>query len=114
MHVRKDLPGPRTRQQWIHPASVIHVCTTCGRNLVTQPTVKDVQPLVMSSIDNNAQHEQAWMDTVHANLHLELETDTVTPIMWSAFHASRSDAVGHPEKCKPSYHYSTRKQLHLE
>lgn len=69
-----------------------------GRNLVTQPPVRDVQPLSMSSLCEEEQHEQDWMTSVHANLSVELETDTVTPIMWSSYHASREDAVGPTEK----------------
>ena len=69
-----------------------------GRNIVTQPPLKDVQPPVNNPLDNEAQHEQSWLTSAHANLDQDQGTETATPIVWSAHHASRSDAVGQTEK----------------
>ena len=69
------------------------------RKLVTQPPVKDVQPQSMASFDEEKHHEKAWMNMVQDNMQMEFESETVPPIMWSAYHASRSDAVGATEKC---------------
>lgn len=70
-----------------------------SRNLVTQPPVKDVQPQSMASFDTEEQHEKAWMKIVQENMQMDFESETDPPIMWSAYHASRSDAVGSTEKC---------------
>lgn len=70
-----------------------------SRNLVTQPPVKDVQPQSMASFDKEEQHEKAWMKIVQENMQMDFESETDPPIMWSAYHASRSDAVGSTEKC---------------
>ncbi len=70
-----------------------------SRNLVTQPPVKDVQPQSMASFDKEEQHEKAWMKIVQENMQMDFESETDSPIMWSAYHASRSDAVGSTEKC---------------
>eukprot|EP00745_Piridium_sociabile_P034702 TRINITY_DN5991_c0_g1_i12.p2 TRINITY_DN5991_c0_g1~~TRINITY_DN5991_c0_g1_i12.p2 ORF type:complete len:424 (-),score=75.51 TRINITY_DN5991_c0_g1_i12:2994-4265(-) len=69
-----------------------------GRNLVSQPPVKDVQPVAMTSFDEEKQHEQAWMTAVHDTLYVDSDTEKGTPVMWSSFHAARQDAVGQPEK----------------
>ncbi len=69
-----------------------------GRNLVTQPPVKDVQPVATSSFDEETQHEQAWMTAVHDTLYENSDTEKRTPTMWSSYHAARSDTVGQPEK----------------
>ena len=70
-----------------------------SRNLVTQPPVKDVQPQPMASFDKEEQHEKAWMKMVQETMQLEFESETDPPIMWMAYHASQSDAVGSTEKC---------------
>ena len=67
-----------------------------GRNLVTKPPVKDVQRVARSSFDEEVQHEQAWMTAVHDTLYVDSDTEKNTPVMWSSFHAARSDAVGQP------------------
>lgn len=69
-----------------------------GRNLVTQPPVKDVQPVATSSFDEEKQHDQAWMTAVHDTLYVDSDTEKRTPAMWSSYHAARSDTVGQPEK----------------
>lgn len=69
-----------------------------GRSLVTQPPVKDVQPVATNSFDEEKRHEQAWMTAVHDTLYMECDTDKRTPVMWSSYHAARSDTVGQPEK----------------
>jgi hypothetical protein len=69
-----------------------------GRNLITQPSVKDVQSVGTNSFDEEKQHEQAWMTAVHDTLYMDSDTERGTPVMWSSFHAARSDAVGQPEK----------------
>jgi len=69
-----------------------------GRNLVTQPPIKDAQPVATSSFDEEKQHEQAWMTAVHDTLYVDSDTEEGTPAMWSSFHAARSDAVGQHEK----------------
>jgi len=38
-----------------------------GRNLITQPPVKVVQPVGTNSFNEEKQHEQAWMMAVHDN-----------------------------------------------
>lgn len=68
------------------------------RNLVSKPPVKDVPELDLDLIDADRQHEQSWMNEVHNNLNVEQESDTVNPIVWSSYHASRSDAVGQNAK----------------
>lgn len=70
-----------------------------GRTLVTQPPVKYVQPMAMSSFDEEKQHEQAWMAAVDDTLYTDCDTENTTPAMWSSYHAARSDTVGQPEKC---------------
>ena len=70
-----------------------------SRNLVTQPPVKDVQPQPMASFDKEEQHEKAWMKMVQENMQVNFESETDPPIMWSAYHATRLDAVGSTEKC---------------
>ena len=69
-----------------------------GRNLVTQPPVKDVQPVTTSAFDEEKQHEQAWMTAVNDNLYVNCDAEKCSPVMWSSFHAARSDTVGQPEK----------------
>ena len=74
-----------------------------GRNLVTQPPVKDVQPVATSSFDEEKQHEQAWMAAVNDILYVDCDTEEHTPAMWSSYHAARSDTVGQLEKCVSIY-----------
>ena len=69
-----------------------------GKNLVTQPPVKDVHPVATSTFDEEKQHEQAWMTAVHDILYEDSDAEKDTPTMWSSFHAARSDAVGQPEE----------------
>ncbi len=70
-----------------------------SRNLVTQPPVKDVQPQYMASFDKEEQHGKAWMKNVQENMQMDFESETDPPVLWSAYHASRSDAVRSTEKC---------------
>jgi hypothetical protein len=70
-----------------------------GRNLVTQPPVTTVQTKARSSFAEEQQFEQAWMNAVHDALSVDSDTTDETQLMWSAFHASRSDDVGQPQKC---------------
>ena len=69
-----------------------------GLNLVTQPPVKVVQPVVRGSFDAERQHEEAWMKAVNDILYVNSDLESGTPTMWSSFHAARSDVVGQPEK----------------
>ena len=39
------------------------------------------------------------MKMVQENMQMDIESETDPPIMWSAYQASRSDAVGSTEKC---------------
>lgn len=81
-----------------------------GRNLVTQPPVKDVQPVATSSFDEEKQHEQAWMTAVHDTLYVDSDTEKRTPAMWSSYHAARSDTVRQPEKgIEALLHFSMKK-----
>jgi len=58
-----------------------------------------VQPVTKSSFTDEKQHEQAWMTAVHDTIYVNYEAGKDTPIMWSSFHAARSDVVGQPQKC---------------
>ena len=39
------------------------------------------------------------MKMVQENILVDVESETDLPIMWSIYHASRSDTVGSTEKC---------------
>lgn len=67
--------------------------------LITQSPVRAVQPVTTSSFTEEKRHEQACMTAVHDTLYVDTDTEEDTPIMWSSFHAARSDVVGQPQKC---------------
>lgn len=70
-----------------------------------------MQPVATNSFDEEKQDEQAWMIAVHDTIYVNSDTEKDTPVMWSSFHAARSDTVGQPEKSiEPSCHFSLRKQ----
>ncbi len=92
MNTGKGINGPILPQSYTFVPPV-------GRNLVTQPPYKDVQPMTEGSVIEETTHEEAWMSAV--GLHDTLYTDSVTDstqVVWSAYHAARSDVVGKPEK----------------
>ena len=68
-----------------------------SRNRITQPPVEDVQPVTISSFDEEKQNEKAWMTAVHNSLYVDFDVENGTPFMWFSFHAARSDADGLPE-----------------
>ena len=47
----------------------------------------------MSVLGKEEDHEKEWMMRVNSILHAELEMETL-PIMWSSYHACRSDGIG--------------------
>ena len=49
-----------------------------GRNLITQPPVKDVQPVATSSFDEEKQHEPVWMAEVNNILYVDCDTEKKT------------------------------------
>lgn len=70
-----------------------------SRNLVTQPPAKAMLPGATNSFVEEKQFEQAWMNAVHDALSLDCDTEEEIKLMWSSFHAARSDVVGQPQKC---------------
>ena len=69
-----------------------------GRNLVNQPPLKHEQSVSMTSFDEEQNQEQSWISAVNDALYLNSERRNDSPLMWSSFHAARSDAVGQPDK----------------
>lgn len=86
----KGMKGPILPQSYTFVPPV-------GRNLVTQPPCKDVQPMRVSLVNEETKHEDSWMSAVHDTLYTDSAMDR-TQVMWSAYHAARSDVVGKPEK----------------
>ena len=50
-------------------------------------------------LDEEKQHEQAWMADVNDLLYVDCDIEKHTPAMWSSFHSSPSDTIGQPQKC---------------
>ena len=70
-----------------------------GRSLITIPSTRQPQSQPVNSFDDEMQTEQGWMNAVHETLHTEAGDESCVPIMWSSYHAARSDVVG---QCRQS------------
>ena len=70
-----------------------------GRSLITIPPTRQPGSQPVNSFDEEKRSEQVWMNAVHDTLGTNAGDESRVPIMWSSFHAARSDVVG---QCRQS------------